>query len=151
MSRRPHGFGLQQAVLDKQAAKYNENEGHALLEWTKELIGENINTAGNRENFLAVLKDGVILCKLINAVKEGTVKKIQKPNSNIACLDNINQFVTGCRGVGVGDEETFQSVDLFEDRDLFSVCITMFSLGRKAVEMGKPGPTDVTRAADKLA
>lgn len=47
------------------------------------------------------------------------------------CLENINQFVKACRGIGIEDEATFQSVELFEGRDLFSVCMTLQALGRK--------------------
>ncbi|KAL6731637.1 hypothetical protein Aduo_002481 [Ancylostoma duodenale] len=118
-------------ILDKQQSKFNEQEGAYLLEWIQGLIKEEFDTAGTRDNFLNQLRDGQKLCKLMNAIVEGTVKKIMKPISNFNCMENLNQFTTSARNLGVKDEETFQSVDLFEGRDLFSVCVTLQSLARK--------------------
>ncbi len=63
--------------------------------------------------------------------------------SNMAAMDNINQFVMAARSSGVADEETFQSV--FEGRDPFAVCVTLQSLGRKAKDLGMEGPIQIEK------
>ncbi|CAJ0573805.1 unnamed protein product, partial [Mesorhabditis spiculigera] len=143
---RPRPHGLAAAVLDKQAQKFNEPEAKLLLEWCAGLAGEEFDTAGTKDNFLERLKDGQVLCKVINGLKPGTIKKIMKPISNFNCLENINQFCTAARKLGVKDEETFQSVDLFDGRDLFSVCVTLQSLGRIVEKtLGVPGPKSISK------
>ena len=46
-----------------QASKFNEEEAHNLLEWIKDLTKEEVDTKGDRGNFLERLKDGQLLCK----------------------------------------------------------------------------------------
>ncbi|VDK44234.1 unnamed protein product [Anisakis simplex] len=130
MSSRPRPAGMAGAIRDKQLSKFNEDEASNLLEWIATITKEDFNTSGSRENFSERLKDGQLLCRLLNAIQPGTVKKIMKPMSNFNCMENINQFCTSVREMGVKDEETFQSVDLFESRDFFSVCVTLQSLAR---------------------
>ncbi|KRX41521.1 Muscle-specific protein 20 [Trichinella murrelli] len=131
MSRRPRGYGLGQAVLDKQAGKFNSEEGKHLLEWIKQITKKEFPTDGDYESFAKTLRDGTILCNLINAISPGKIKKINQSKTNFANMENIHQFVQACRDFGVPDQETFQTIDLFESRDLFSVCVTLKSLGRK--------------------
>lgn len=46
-----------------------------------------------------------MISRLMNAIAEGTVKKIMKPISNFNCMENLNQFTTSARNLGVKDEE----------------------------------------------
>jgi len=141
MTTRAKPIGLHAAVLEKQAQKYDAGLAAKTLEWIKHLTKEDINTSGDRENFHSLLKDGTLLCKLANTLKPGIIKKVQNPASTFACIENIGSFTTAAKQLGVTTEELFQTVELYEARDLFSVTTCVLALKR---QMGKSheGPDD---------
>ncbi|CAD1478973.1 unnamed protein product, partial [Heterotrigona itama] len=102
-------------------SKYSEELAQECLEWIKTITGENINTNGDMDNFFETLKDGVLLCNLVNDIKEGSVKKINKTSLAFKCMENINAFLEAARVLGVPAQETFQTVDLWERQNLNSV------------------------------
>jgi hypothetical protein len=57
-------------------SKYSDELAQECLEWIKEITGEPINVSGDMDNFYEVLKSGVLLCKLVNALEPGKIKKI---------------------------------------------------------------------------
>lgn len=83
------------------------------------------------DNFFEVLKDGVLLCKLVNVLQAGRIKKVNESKMAFKCMENISAFLDAVKGFGVPVQETFQSVDLWERQNLNSVVICVQSLGRK--------------------
>lgn len=112
-------------------SKYSEELAQESLEWIKAVTEEPINTSGDTDNFFEVLKDGVILCKLANALQPGSIKKINESKMAFKCMENISAFLACAKNFGVPTQETFQSVDLWERQNLNSVVICLQSLGRK--------------------
>lgn len=90
-------------------SKYSDELAAECLEWIKEVTGEPINTSGDMDNFFEVLKDGVILCKLVNALQPATIKKVNESKMAFKCMENISAFLEHAKAFGVPVQETFQS------------------------------------------
>ena len=81
-------------------------------------------------NFEDVLRDGTILCKLILKLLPGSVPKINTSGGQFKFMENINHFQTACRRYGVPDVDVFQTVDLYERRNIPAVTQCIMALGR---------------------
>lgn len=108
-----------------------------ILNWISAVIGEPIDT---KEPFEKVLKDGVILCKLVNKLIPGYVKKINTKGGNFALMENIAAVQKGMRQYGVPEDELFQPVDLFEARNVKAVVKSLAALARTCLNKGFDGP-----------
>eukprot|EP00072_Mus_musculus_P044967 XP_006519252.1 PREDICTED: LIM domain only protein 7 isoform X13 [Mus musculus] len=108
--------------------------------WVEAVTEKNFETT----DFRASLENGVLLCDLINKLKPGVVKKINRLSTPIAGLDNINVFLRACEQIGLKEAQLFHPGDLQDlsnrvtvkqeetDRRLKNVLITLYWLGRKA-------------------
>jgi len=108
-----------------------------ILDWIQAVIGEQVP---RNEPFEKVLKDGSFLCKLINKLVPGHVKKINTKGGNFALLENIQAVQKGMRLYGVPEDELFQPVDLFEARNVKAVVKSISALARLALNKGFSGP-----------
>lgn len=82
--------------------------------WIEEVTGEAF-----QGEFAEELRDGRRLCNLVNAIKPGFVRRVNNsPGMPFKQMENISNFLKACRVVGVPEYSLFETVDLFELKDL---------------------------------
>ena len=59
-----------------------------------------------------------MLCKLINKLSPGSVKKIKEKGPAFMLMENVQAFQAAIKKYGVPDMEIFQTADLFEGRNI---------------------------------
>jgi len=129
--------GIARDIANKIAGKRDEELEQAALAWIAEVTGEAV-PAGAFED---VLRDGVVLCNLINALSPGSVKKVNKSGGAFLLMANLEQFTQGCVNYGCRKEDLFQSVDLWEKRNIPAVTNALQALGTCAqTKSGYSGP-----------
>ncbi|XP_072631556.1 LIM and calponin homology domains-containing protein 1 isoform X6 [Canis lupus baileyi] len=96
------------------------------------------------KDFRTGLENGILLCELLNAIKPGLVKKINRLPTPIAGLDNIILFLRGCKELGLRESQLFDPSDLQDtsnrvtvksldySRKLKNVLVTIYWLGKAA-------------------
>uniref|UniRef100_A0A8D2CRH2 Rac/Cdc42 guanine nucleotide exchange factor 6 n=1 Tax=Sciurus vulgaris TaxID=55149 RepID=A0A8D2CRH2_SCIVU len=81
------------------------------------------------EEFLkSSLKNGVVLCKLINRLIPGSVEKYcLEPQTESSCISNINGFLKGCATLQV---EVFEPDDLYSGVNFSKVLNTLLAVNK---------------------
>nr|CAI5821748.1 unnamed protein product [Callosobruchus analis] len=117
-----------------------------VLNWIFQCLGEPV-PAGEFED---ILKNGVVLCNLMNKLTPGCIKKIQPKGTNFQLMENIERFQKAAKAYGLPQEEIFQTADLFEKRNIAQVALSLFSLGRITQKHPEwTGPTLGPKMAEK--
>lgn len=88
-----------------------------VLNWIFQVLGEPVP----KGEFEDILKDGVVLCNLMNKLAPGSVKKIQSKGTNFQLMENVQRFQAAAKAYGLPQEEIFQTADLFEKRNIAQV------------------------------
>ncbi|CAH1796013.1 unnamed protein product, partial [Owenia fusiformis] len=157
MSTRPKEMGDMRITAGKIASKYNADVERECLDWIQQLTEDKI-TPGIKE-VEKQLKTGITLCKLVQAVYKGTAKKPPKAkkfkikfntmSAPFKQMENITVFLNACEAYGVPKNSLFQTVDLFEGRNMAQVMATILQLGTECQRTGFDGPTIGPRPTEK--
>ncbi|KAJ3184232.1 hypothetical protein HDU87_005079 [Geranomyces variabilis] len=118
----PDAFDI---VEKKKAAQHSENQA-AALNFLESTIGRKLPD----ENLHLSLRNGVILCEFINKLRPGSIPVISTRDAPFLQMENINRFLNASKALGLKGHELFQTVDLYEGKDLQQVIITILTIAR---------------------
>lgn len=114
------------------AYKYLTNSYEARV-WLSAVLGVKLAAA----DLPHVLREGVELCDLVNALAPGTIAKMNRAKNAFASMERIQLFLAFCRErLGMSDDELFAASDLAEHRNLVNIVKALHSVAGKAVAAG---------------
>ena len=144
MADRPKGYGMTAELQAKKDAKHDPVLEKEARDWLEAVVGEPFPN----EDFQEALKDGKYLCKVINKLAPGSVKKVNDSTMAFKMMENIGNFLDACEKYGCIKTDLFQTVDLYEGQNIPLVVTSIHALGRQAQKKGFQGPVLGPKEAD---
>jgi len=95
------------------------------------------------------LKDGTVLCEMVNKIKPGIIPKVGRPGMPFREMENIDMYVNATRSLGVKPNNTFRSPDLYEKRVSYPDAIVFNILALQRVVERGGGSSSRSRSSPK--
>lgn len=129
-------YGLDKELAEKAAAKYDPAREQQAREYIEIVSGMKFPS----DSFHESLKDGSILCNMMNIILPSDPIKVAVSKMPFKQMENIGNFLKRAEKLGVPAFDRFQTVDLFEAKNLDQVINCIFSVSRFAAKAGFNGP-----------
>ncbi|XP_069038505.1 transgelin isoform X1 [Lepisosteus oculatus] len=137
MANKGPAYGLSREVQSRIDKKYDPDLEERLVEWIMAQCGSGVSRPEpGKTGFQLWLKDGCVLSELINSLYapgQKPIKKIQHSDMAFKQMEQVSQFLQASERYGVVKTDIFQTVDLWEGKDLAAVQRTLMALGNLAV------------------
>ncbi|KAG0735157.1 hypothetical protein G6F57_007958 [Rhizopus arrhizus] len=124
-------YGIDKEIQAKIESKYSVQREQEAKRWIEEIIGEQFPL----DDFAESLKDGVILCKMIGKLAPGQGKFKQSKMPFIQ-MENISIFLKGAEALGVPKHDLFQTIDLYEKKNMTQVIDSIYAISRYGYKAG---------------
>ncbi|XP_031553100.1 muscle-specific protein 20-like [Actinia tenebrosa] len=140
MANRSESFGLDREIQMKINSKYDEEKEKEARQWIECVMDERVfEDKTGPDGVHDILRDGKVLCRLANAL--GGNIKINAQSMPFKQMENISKFLKFCEEtLGVAKYDLFQTVDLYEKRNMWNVICCITAVGRRAFAMGMEVP-----------
>jgi len=126
-----------------------ETKSQNVTDWVESVIKDKLP----KDSLRNILLDGVVLCKLANALKSGCIKKFhRKPRMLMMKIENIAFFLTACKSrFNIPQSVIFAPTDIHDDSDPTSMrkVVNVLMLIKSEFELDGGGES-IAEAAEKL-
>jgi len=119
-------YGMDKELAEKQAEKMKDIPEKEIVTWIEAVTGEQKLEEMSTADWL---KDGLVLCALVNAIHPGSVKKVSKMKAPFKKMENITGFTDSARQLGVNEASMFATPDLYEEKNMASVLSCIYTFG----------------------
>lgn len=128
---------LKQKLIKKFDITHMSSEELEIKTWIENVLDESLEEGRNLQE---MLRDGIILCKLINKIFPDSCKfKIN--GGPFVSRENISNFLNVLKNrLKVPDYELFQSNDLLENKNFKQVIICIYAMNRYLRDTDFQGP-----------
>ncbi|XP_018415015.1 PREDICTED: calponin-2 [Nanorana parkeri] len=131
-------YGLSAEVKNRLAQKYDPQKEAELKIWMEEVTGMSIGP-----DFQKGLKDGVILCELMNKLSSNAIPKVNVSKQNWHQLENLSNFIRAMSSYGMKSVDLFEANDLFENGNMTQVQVSLLALAGRAKTRGLHSDVDI--------
>lgn len=118
-------YGMDKELKEKQEAKYDSELEAEVTAWVEKVADETRDS----QSLAEWLKNGRVLCALVNAIRPGIVKKVNNSQMPFKQMENITFFMNAARELGVPESAVFSTPDLYEEKNMASVVNCLYTLG----------------------
>lgn len=137
-------YGIDAEIKNKIASKFNPENAAQAQAWLEAITGIQFP-----DTFHESLKSGVVLCTALNKIRPGTIRQINQQNMPFKHRENIENYLNGCKTLGMKEVDLFVTKDLYEADNLVIVIDNIFSLNAAARNHGFAGPFIGIKHADR--
>ena len=107
------------------------------MTWIKSYVSD-FSPPSGVDDVHAALEDGVVLCKLFNAIagKADPIRFSEEGQMVFAKMERIGLFVDAITAYGVQQEYIFRTIDLYEKKNMWAVILGLRAFALEAAKQG---------------
>ncbi|KAI1933389.1 calponin [Ophidiomyces ophidiicola] len=128
---------LDKDLKNLRLSRYTPQAANEVRGWIEEVLRESLPSG----DLLEALKDGVVLCRLLNLAVGSPGVKYKASKMPFVQMENISHFLHACQmaPLNLQPHDVFLTVDLYESKDPAQVlqCLVAFSRRANALEPAK--------------